>query len=266
MPLDRREFLHWAAAGTVAGALGGRYAQLAPQPAPGPVPPPTSRPVKAVAFDAFAIFDPRPIAALCEALFPGQGALLGDAWRARQFEYQWLRSLGGRYADFERTTEDALVFAARQKGLELPPEKRARLMQAWLELKAWPDVAPALESLKKAGVRLAFLSNMTPRLLAAGIANSGLAGAFDPVLSTDERKVFKPDPRAYQFALDALRLEREEIVFVPFAGWDVAGAKWFGFPTCWVNRAGAPGEELGVAPDATGSDLGELVRFVEAAR
>jgi len=49
-----------------------------------------------------------------------------------------------------------------------------------------------------------------------------------------------------------------------FAGWDAAGAKWFGYPTFWVNRLGAPVEELGVTPDGIGSGLGDLVKFVLA--
>ena len=49
-----------------------------------------------------------------------------------------------------------------------------------------------------------------------------------------------------------------------FAGWDVVGAKWFGYPTFWVNRADAAGEELAVMPDGVGSGLGDLVKFVVA--
>jgi 2-haloacid dehalogenase len=115
--------------------------------------------------------------------------------------------------------------------------------------------------LKGAGIRLAFLSNMTSKLLDAGIRNSGLEGLFDHVLSTDRVRTFKPDPRAYQMALDAFMLQREEILFVAFAGWDAAGAKWFGYPTFWVNRLGLPAEELGVVADGVGRDLDELVRF-----
>lgn len=63
-------------------------------------------------------------------------------------------------------------------------------------------------------------------------------------------------------AIDTLKLKREEILFVPFAGWDAAGAKWFGYPTFWVNRLGSPMEELGVAPDAAGKDLNALLKFV----
>ena len=65
-------------------------------------------------------------------------------------------------------------------------------------------------------------------------------------------------------AVDAFGLPREEILFVAFAGWDVAGPRWFGYPTFWVNRAGLPVEELAVAPDRAGRDLADVVRFVSA--
>jgi 2-haloacid dehalogenase len=222
--------------------------------------------VKAIAFDAFPIFDPRPVFARAEQLFPGQGTDLSNAWRTRQFEYTWLRTVSQHYADFWQVTEDALTFAAKMLKLDLSQEKRQQLMGAYLELKAWPDVLPALGSLKEAGLRLALSSNFTPRMLAASIKSAGLEGMFEHILSTDQVKTYKPDPRAYQMGLDALRLTREEIVFVPFASWDAAGAKWFGYPTFWVNRLGLPVEELGVAPDASGENLADLVNFVRSKR
>src|SRR5262245_52339990 len=96
MPFDRREFLHLAAGGAAASALlSTLVAQAVTQPQ-----------FKAIAFDAFPIFDPRPVFGLAETLFPGKGAELSNAWRTRQFEYQWLRALSGHYADFWHTTED----------------------------------------------------------------------------------------------------------------------------------------------------------------
>jgi 2-haloacid dehalogenase len=255
MSLDRREFLQLAAGSALTGAammrVGARVAE---------------QQYRAVAFDAFPIFDPRPVFALAETLFPGRGADLSSAWRTRQFEYQWLRASAGQYADFWQTTEEGLVFAAQLLKLELTPEKRSRLMQAYLELQAWPDVAATLHDLRNAGIRLALLSNMTPKMLEAGIGNAGLGGLFEHVLSTDRMRTYKPDRRAYQMGIDAFKLRRDEIVFAAFAGWDAVGAKWFGYPTVWVNRANSPAEELGVTPDATGQDLTALVRFVNLTR
>jgi 2-haloacid dehalogenase len=57
--------------------------------------------IKAVAFDGFPIIDPRPVYAKLEEIFPGKGSEFANSWRTRQFEYTWLRTLGGRYAPVE---------------------------------------------------------------------------------------------------------------------------------------------------------------------
>jgi len=253
MSLKRRQFLKLLAGGATARLLTTSVLAQA-----------RARPdIKAIAFDAFPIFDPRPIFMLAETLFPEKGQALSSAWRARQFEYQWLRALSGQYADFWQATEEGLLFAVKQLKLEMSNEKREQLMNAYLNLKPWPDVVPALKSLTDSKIRLAFLSNMTPKMLNTNMNNSGLAEYFEHVISTDSAKTYKPDPRAYQLGVDTLKLKREEIAFAAFAGWDVAGAKWFGYPTFWVNRAGFPAEELGVTPDGTGKNLSQLVSFVK---
>ena len=249
MFVNRRDFVTLAAGGAVAAITG--------MPADG-----AQTKIKAVAFDGFPIIDPRPVFAKVEELFPGRGLKLGDAWRTRQFEYTRLRTLGGHYADFWQVTEESLVHAAKALAIDLPTGQREQLMQTWLTLKAWPDVAPALQALKAAGIRIAFLSNLTDSMLDAAVKNSRLEGFFEPHLSTDRVRAFKPDPRAYQMGLDAFKLGKEEIAFAAFAGWDAAGAKWFGYPTFWVNRLNAPVEELGVAPDGMGSGLGDFVKFM----
>ncbi|HJS76546.1 MAG TPA: haloacid dehalogenase type II [Burkholderiales bacterium] len=221
-------------------------------------------PIKAIAFDGFPIFDPRPVFALAEQLFPGRGAELSNAWRIRQFEYTWLRTAAAQYRDFLGVIDDALVFAAKSLGLELTPQKRAALVGSYLQLRDWPDVKPALTQLRAAGIRLAFLNNFTPAMLEANTRHAGLGGFFEFSLSVDAVRVYKPHPRAYQMGVDAFRLSPEEILFAAFAGWDAAGAKLFGYPTFWVNRQGQPAEELGAMVDGTGPGMAELVRFVLA--
>jgi len=220
--------------------------------------------IKAIAFDGFPIFDPRPIFSLVDEFYPEKGKLLSSTWRTNQFEYQWLRALSGQYVDFWQATEDGLVFAVKKLGLKMNKQTREKIMGAYLNLRPWPDVIPALKSLKQANIRLTFLSNLTPYMLKTNIYNSGLDGYFDHVISTDIAKTYKPDPRAYQLGVDTLKLKREEIAFAAFAGWDMAGAKWFGCSTFWVNRAGFPDEELGVTPDGQGKNMNQLVKFVKA--
>src|SRR5215475_8483223 len=193
------------------------------------------------------------------------GGGFGGLYAALEFEKR-------RYADIEVTLiseENFFLFTpmlheVAASDLDLTHMKRQRLMQAYLELKSYPDALPALKSLQETGVRLAFLSNLTPYMLDGAIKSSGLEGIFEASLSTDRVRVYKPDPRAYQMGTDAFMLKREEIVFAAFGGWDAAGAKLFGYPTFWVNRLNLPTEELGVAPDAIGQNLTDLVDFVKA--
>lgn len=222
--------------------------------------------IGAVAFDAFALFDARPVFQACETVAPGRGNELASLWRTRLFEYQWLRALGQRYEDFHAATEAALGFAARSLKLDLAPDARERLLHGFLELRAWPDVPPALRTLRQSGKKLTLLSNATPRILTAALRNSGLETALDEVISTDRIRSYKPDPRAYQLAVDVLKLPKERIAFVAFAGWDVAGAKWFGYPTFWNNRQSAAPESLGVTADAAGATLSELLQWLRVSR
>jgi 2-haloacid dehalogenase len=218
----------------------------------------------AVLFDAFALFDPRPVSDLAEQLAPGRGTELMTMWRGRQFEYAWLHVLAGDYADFWRCTEDALRYSVAALRLPLTPSQQGRLVRAHLALNPWPDVPAALHALRGAGVRLGVLSNFTTGMIEASMRGE-LGAMFEQVLSTDAVRTYKPDPRAYQLGIDALRLPRERIVFVAFAGWDAAGATRFGYPTFWANRLQAAPEELGTpAPRAVGHTLAALVDFVIA--
>jgi 2-haloacid dehalogenase len=216
-------------------------------------------PVKAVVFDGFPIFDMRPVFSLLDELYPAEAKELSNLWRVRQFEYMWLRSLSRRYRDFLSVTTDALVYAAKALRLEISATDRTRLIEAWLQLKCWPDVPSSLSALKNLGLRIGFLSNMSDRMLETGIRRCGLEHLFDHALSTDRVQVYKPDPRAYHMAIDAFRLHREEIAFVASAGWDAAGARSFGYQTFWVNRQNQAAEQLGVVDFATEANLSDLV-------
>jgi 2-haloacid dehalogenase len=85
-------------------------------------------------------------------------------------------------------------------------------------------------------------------------------------LSTDRVRAFKPDPQAYRMAMSAFGLRKEEIAFAAFGAWDAVGAKWFGYPTFWVNRAHVAAEELGTVPEGAGKDLNDLAAFVQTSR
>jgi 2-haloacid dehalogenase len=218
--------------------------------------------IQVIAFDGFVIFDPRWVATRAEEVFPTRGAELVNEWRTRQFEYSWIRTSAQQYVDFWQVTEEALLYAAKKLKLDLTEDSRKKLMNSYLELKPWPDVAEGLKQLRQKNIRLAFLSNFTARMLDANLANSGLRDFFEDHLTTDRVRAFKPSPLAYKMGIDSFKLARNKIAFAAFGAWDAAGAKWFGYPTVWLNRGNVPIEELGVTPDVVGKGIADLVNFV----
>ena len=217
---------------------------------------------KAVAFDYFVIFDANSVIPEVEKAFPGKGAEFTRLWRAKQFEYCYLRTITGRYADFFAVTEDALVYAAEATHVELKADVRKRLLDAYLNLKLWPDAAEGLRKLKAAGVRIITISVFSTAMLRANAEHAGIADLFDDLLSTEVNQTYKPDPRAYALGMERLHLAKDEIAFAAFGAWDAYGAKSFGYPTFWVNRFNVPAEELGLKADATSSDFQGLLDFV----
>ena len=217
--------------------------------------------IKAIAFDGFVIFDPRSLEKRAEAVLPGRGSDFANLWRTRQFEYCWLRTSGEKYSDFWHVTDDALRYTARSMKIALTSEQHDALMEAYLKLQPWPDVREGLAELRRRGIRLAFLSNLTAAMLDANLKQAGLSEFFEPHLTTDRVQAYKPSPRAYQMGPDIFRLQKREIAFAAFGAWDAAGAKWFGYPTVWVNRGGVPAEELDAQPDVVAKNFGGLVEF-----
>ena len=95
-------------------------------------------------------------------------------------------------------------------------------------------------------------------MLAAAVESSGLGHRFRHLLSVDAVRTYKPSPAVYALGMHALGVPAADVLFVSSNGWDVAGARAFGYRTCWCNRTGAPVEELGAAPDSVVERLDRL--------
>jgi 2-haloacid dehalogenase len=213
-------------------------------------------PIRGYVFDAYGtLFDVHSVVEAGREI-TSDPAALSTTWRQKQLEYTWLRALMGTYADFWVVTEAALRYSIRRLGLSATEAQVRRLMDAYLSLACFPEVKAALGRL--AGRPRAILSNGSPAMLAAAVTASGLTALLEHVISVDRMKTYKPSPLVYALGPQILGIAAGELLFVSSNGWDVAGAKSFGYQVAWCNRTGAPEEELGVRPDLVVGSLDKL--------
>jgi len=220
--------------------------------------------ISACVFDAYGtLFDFASAAARCEGAPEESRAALTTLWRDKQLQYSWLRTLQGRYVDFWQVTSDALHFTLESLGLA-DAALHARLMSLYATLDAFAEVAATLAELKRAGFRLAILSNGTPDMLAAATQHAGLAPLFERVFSVDSVGGFKTHPSVYAYALDQLGLRPAEVCFCSSNGWDAYAASDFGMRVAWINRYGQRPERLPGSPDVVLKSLAELPALLTA--
>jgi 2-haloacid dehalogenase len=241
--------------------------------------------IKAVVFDAYGtLYDIQSVAAVTEETFPGYGEIVTQIWRLKQLEYTWLRTLMQRYRDFSAITRDSLAYTLRILGLQYDSVAFERLMDRYLHLDLYPDAIGTLSAIKDR--KLAILSNGSPDMLNALVANSGLDRLLDATISIDAKKIFKPSPDAYSLIETALGVRPADVLFVSSNPWDACGAKAFGLNVAWIERVTPEAmalscvtseliapltmfkalrtqmDELGIAPDYRIRALSELPKIV----
>lgn len=223
----------------------------------------SSPPIFGVVFDAYGtLFDVYAVEAMLESRFPGRGRAIAVRWRDKQIEYSRLRTMSVRYTDFWSITADALEYACEFERALLDEDARGRLLALYARLPPHPEVPEALEAIAARGLPLAVLSNANAAMLEAALEAAGLRRLFAHVLSVERVRKFKTAREAYQLGPDAFGRPAQDLLFVSSNGWDVAGATWFGYPSFWINRSGAPLERLDARPIATGRTMTDLVGFL----
>ena len=217
-------------------------------------------PITTCVFDAYGTLFDVAAAAREAAAEPGREAFaeywpaIARTWRLKQLQYTWLRATAGVHQDFWTVTQDGLDYALEEQGLD-DPDLRARLLQLYWELSAYPEVPEMLGALKAAGMNTAILSNGTPDMLDGAVRAAGIGEVLDACLSVQSLGVFKPARPVYGLVAEYFGCAAREVLFVSSNGWDAAGAAGYGFNTVWVNRAGEPMDRLPAQPHHVLSDL-----------
>lgn len=217
--------------------------------------------MSAYLFDAYGtLFDVHSAIAREGAALGERASAVSALWRTKQLEYSWVLSAMGAAegVNFETLTARGLDFALAAHGIE-DATLRAKLLSAYDQLSAYPDVAPTLERLKAAGHTTAVFTNGTRRMVEKAIAAANLGGLVDTIVTVEPCGGFKPLEAVYAHASRESGAGSPAAVrFASSNRWDVAGGVRFGFETYWINRTGAPEEYPELPPARRLTSLAEL--------
>ena len=208
------------------------------------------------------LLDLDPLKVSIGAVLPGPDSL--QLWFSTMLHYSLVMTVAGRKALLPEIGVAALRMLAEGRGIALSQQDAEAAVRPITRLPAHPDVAPALERLRRAGRRMAALSNSSTTGLRAQLAYAGIARYFDAQFSVQDVGLYKPHPAVYHRAARQMRVEPGQAMLVAAHGWDVAGAGWAGLRTAFVRRPGMAPFPLAGPPELVVRDLDELARCLGA--
>jgi putative hydrolase of the HAD superfamily len=161
------------------------------------------------------------------------------AFRAEMAHYADHCHEGADAASLAALRADCAAIILRELGLDADPARAAALLLDAIAFRAYDDVAPLLDGLRAADVRVAVVSNwdssLPEALTAAGIA-------VEHVFDSATAGASKPDPAIFHRALDALGVDAARALHVgDTEESDGAGARAAGIDVRIVDRGGGAG-------------------------
>jgi 2-haloacid dehalogenase len=190
-----------------------------------------------LAFDVYGtLIDPFRMEDHLRAFFGVRAKEATELWRSKQLEYSFRRTLMKKYENFDVCTAQALQFVSRQLEVPLADETMRNLLDQYLRLPAYPDVAAALDELEAREFKIVACTNGTEHAVRGLLDRAGILAKFSGIISVDPIRTFKPDPAVYQYLAAQVHAEKQMVCLISSNPFDVIGAKACGLPTVWVQR------------------------------
>ncbi|HVB12001.1 MAG TPA: haloacid dehalogenase type II [Nitrososphaerales archaeon] len=191
----------------------------------------------------------------------GNGSLR-NAWFAQFLQSAMVSTVTNSYKKFGDLGIAALEMLATRHGVRLVEEHRRLIRHGMQHLPAHQDVRECLDELRRAGIRLATLTNSTEEVAEAQLKNAGIRDYFEQVLSADTVQRLKPASEPYHMAADRLGVSIDRVCLVAAHSWDIAGALRAGCAAAFVARPGMVLDPSFERPDVIGVDLREVSRQI----
>lgn len=218
-----------------------------------------------IGFDVYGtLVDPLEISHYLQKLIGEKSKPFAEIWRQKQLEYTFRRGLMNCYQDFDICTQHAMQFAMQYLDITFSNKENNSVINLYKTLRPFADVTSALKTLKQRSYTLVAFSNGVHSTLEKLLANAELLDYLDDIISVDELRTFKPNPKVYEYLATRTAADMGNCWVVSSNPFDVIGAKSSGLKAAWIQRDPKnyfdPWE---YRPDITAKDLIEFVALIQ---
>lgn len=214
---------------------------------------------RAIAFDVIeTLFSLEPLRSRLKDA--GLGGDVLDVWYARTLRDGMALTESGDYKSFPEVASATLEGLMAEHSIPASEDAVEKIMSAFGELPAHPDVRPTLDLLRSAGIKAIALTNGTRSNTERLFRNAGLDPLIDRIVSIDEVEQWKPARSVYLQAVMAAGVEVPQMALVAAHAWDVHGASAASLTTAWFPRQEKRFSRVMHPPDAKGGTLLEVVQ------
>ena len=161
------------------------------------------------------------------------------------------------HRSFREVAGQGLRLALLELGLPVDDGDIRVLTERISRMPPFPEVVDTLARLKQAGYRLCIVSNTDDDIIAGNVAQLG--GHIDRVITAQQAGAYKPAPRLFEYAHEALGVGKDEVVHICASPHlDHAAARDIGFHCVWIDRGTGRRLLPDYTPDATLARLDEV--------
>lgn len=186
----------------------------------------------------------------------GQPEYVLDVWFSRLLRDSFALVASGGYRPFATVAAATL----RASAPDMDDDAIGFVLAGFAELDPHPDVRPAIEHARSAGVRMITLTNGSSANTQKLLERAGFADDIEQTLSVDDIGRWKPAPDIYRHAAASTGVPAQEVALVAAHAWDTHGAHEAGLTTGWVARLERVfPSDVFAPPDVTGDNLVDVV-------
>ena len=168
-----------------------------------------------------------------ELLFPGRGEAFLDAYIELEAEVE----SEGSFKRYRAVLAETTRRAAKRLDLDLKPDDATALVATIPHWPPFADVGPALAEVRRAGWKLALLTNCDRDLIAQ--TQRRLPASFEAVITAEDVSAYKPNPAHFKLFESTFGSSAEAWIHIAQSYFhDIRPAHELGITRVWVNREG----------------------------